>query len=260
MRHNEGWFKGLMGFNIYYQCWLPESKTKSVLLIAHGATEHSGRYMNIANFYAPRGYAVYALDHRGHGRSDGERLQINDFHDYVIDLKTFFNIVSVNNPDEKIFLLGHSMGSIISLAYVLEYQDELAGLIISGGGLSRPGSLSIMPKSGQPLSPAILSRDPAVIAEYINDPLVFHGPLPEKPTERVLISNLPKQVQQIKLPVLLMAGNGGSDGTRSQYLYEIIGSTDKTLRLYEGLLHEIFNDPGRLRALTDLEEWLKIHN
>jgi acylglycerol lipase len=260
MLHEDGWFKGLLDINIYYQRWLPESRPKAVLLIAHGLTEHGGRYKNVADFCVPRGYAVYALDHRGHGRSHGERLQVDDFHDYIVDLKTFFDIVRRKHPDEKIFLLGHSLGSLISLAYVLKYQKELAGLITSGGGIKHPGSPSDVPPRGKPLPTEVLSRNPAVIASYINDPLVFHGPLPEKQTERELVEQLPGQVKKIKLPVLIMAGNGGTDGPRSRYLYELIGSKDKTLKLYEELLHEILNDPGSPQVLVDLEEWLSRHS
>ena len=126
MIHREGNFTGYQDFNIYYQCWLPEGDKKAVLLVAHGFAEHSGRYGNVVNHFVAKGYPVYALDHRGHGRSDGERVQVERFTDYLKDLKTFFDIVRKENPDDKIFLIGHSMGSSISLAYTYEYQHELA--------------------------------------------------------------------------------------------------------------------------------------
>ncbi len=138
MKHQEGYFKGYKDFNIYYQSWKPERNSKAILLVAHGFCEHSGRYGNVVNHFIPKGYAVYALDHRGHGRSDGARVQIDHFTDYIKDLKTFFDIVHNENPDRKIFLVGHSMGSAISLFYVLQYQNELAGLITSGARLSPP--------------------------------------------------------------------------------------------------------------------------
>lgn len=139
MRHEEGGFKGLKEFNIYYQCWLPDKKTKAMLLIAHGFAEHSGRYANVVNHLVPLGYAVYAPDHRGHGKSDDARVQVDDFHDYIKDLHTFFNIVRRENPRHKIFLIGHSMGSVIALFYTTEYQKDLAGLVTSGGGVLKPG-------------------------------------------------------------------------------------------------------------------------
>ncbi|MEE8414457.1 MAG: alpha/beta fold hydrolase, partial [Dehalococcoidales bacterium] len=193
--------------------------------------------------------------------SDGERVQVDDFSDYIRDLKTFFDIVRKDNLDQKIFLIGHSMGSAISLGYVLQYQHELAGLITSGGGIARPGDPPPPPRpSSQPLDTAMLSRDPAVIDAYVNDPLVYRGPIPQRLTTGSVRSTLPEQVPDIKLPVLIMAGNGGPDGAHSQALYEAIGSKDKTLKLYEGLLHEIFNEPEHLQVLADLEEWLEAHS
>jgi acylglycerol lipase len=258
MQHKEGFFKGLKDFSIYYQAWLPEKKPIAVLLVAHGFGEHSGRYLNVVNHFVPENFAVYALDHRGHGRSDGERVQVDDFHDYVKDLKTFFNIVRKENPKENIFLIGHSMGSFISLLYTIEYQKELAGLITSGGGISKPSEPPIpAPKPGDKLPTAMLSRDMAVIKAYENDPLVYHGPIPTGLAMFSASAKLYDVVPQIKLPVLIMAGNGGPDGARSRVLYERLASKDKTLKLYEGLLHEIFNEPEHPQVLGDLEAWLK---
>jgi acylglycerol lipase len=260
MQHHEGNFKGYQGFNIYYQYWLPAVKTRPVLLIAHGFAEHSGRYGNVVNHFVPRGYPVYALDHRGHGRSDGERVQVDDFYDYIKDLKTFFNIVRRENPGDKIFLIGHSMGSVISLAYTVEYQQELAGLITSGGGLAQPGSPPMAPrKPGEPLSTDMLSRDPEVVRAYVNDPLVYRGPMPTNSPMGSVPGKLYDLVLRIKLPVLIMAGNAVADGQRSRLLHERISSKDKTLKLYEGLRHEIFNEPEHPQVMTDLEQWLEAH-
>ena len=260
MQHKEGNFKGYQDFNLYYQSWLPAVKTRPVLLIAHGFAEHSGRYGNVVSHFVNRGYPVYALDHRGHGRSDGERVKVNDFYDYIKDLKIFFDIVRRENPKEKIFLIGHSMGSMISLAYTTEYQQELAGLITSGGGLAKPGEPFMSNRnSGKPLSTAMLSRDPQVIIAYENDPLVYRGPIPANSPMGAMTGKLYDIVPQIKLPALIMAGNGGADGARSRVLYERIGSADKTLRLYEGLLHEIFNEPEHPQVMADMERWLEAH-
>jgi alpha-beta hydrolase superfamily lysophospholipase len=258
VKHKEGNFKGYKDFNIYYQCWLPEKKAKAVLLIAHGFAEHSGRYGNVVNHFVPKGYAVYALDHRGHGRSDGERVHVDDFNEYIKDLKTFFNIVRKENSKDKIFLIGHSMGSVIALLYTIEYQQELAGLVTSGGGLARPGDPPMPPrKPGEALPTAMLSRDPAVIKAYENDPLVYRGPIPTGFAMGGMMGKLYDMVPRIKLPALIMAGNGGPDGARSRVLYGQIGSKDKTLKLYEGLLHEIFNEPEHPQVMADLETWLK---
>jgi len=260
MTHNEGRFTGLGGLHIYWQCWLPDGNPKAVLLIAHGFAEHSGRYGNVVRHFVPRGYAVYAPDHRGHGRSDGERVQVADFSEYVKDLKTFFDMVRRERPTERIFLVGHSMGSMIALAYAAEHQHELAGLVTSGGGMARPGDPPPPPRpAGMPLDTAFLSRDPAVIKAYVEDPLVYRGPLPRMSAMASMRDRLPEMVARIRLPALIMAGNGGPDGARSRVLYEHIGSQDKTLKLYEGLLHEIFNEPEHPLVMADLESWLEAH-
>ncbi len=168
MNRQEGYFQGYQGFKIYHQCWLLDGQPRAVLLLAHGYAEHSGRYKNVVDYFVPDNYAVYALDHRGHGKSDGERVHVENFHDYVVDLKTYFDIVRSKNPVQKVFLIGHSMGSVISLCYCLEFQSELAGLITSGGGLSRPGDPPLQaPPKGRSLPVAMLSRDPAVIEAYV---------------------------------------------------------------------------------------------
>jgi lysophospholipase len=257
MLHEESSFKGLKDFNIYYQKWLPSADVKAVLLISHGFAEHSSRYNNVVNYFVPKEYAVYALDHRGHGRSDGERVQTDDFYDYVKDLRTFFNLARREIPNGKVFLIGHSMGSVIALLYTVEYQQDLDGLITSGGGMAKPGDPP-MPEwpAGKPLLTAMLSRDRAVIEAYEDDPLVYHGPVPEGMPLFSTMGKLPEIVPQISIPVLIMAGNGGPDGARSQVLYEYIGSRDKTLKLYEGLLHEIFNEPEYHQVMSDMENWL----
>jgi acylglycerol lipase len=261
MKHKEGNFKGYRDFNIYYQCWLPEVSTRAVLLVAHGFAEHSGRYGNLVDYFVPRGYAVYALDHRGHGKSDGERVQVDNFNEYLIDLKTFFDMVRKENPDSKIFLVGHSMGAAISTAYTVEYQDELAGLILSGGGITRPGDPPLPVRTGRPLDASMLSHDQAVVDAYVNDPLVYRGPIPDRLAMTEMRKQLPEQVPGIKLPILIMAGAAApsGDGARSQALYEVVGSEDKTLKLYKGLYHEIFNEPEHPQVMADIEAWLTAH-
>jgi acylglycerol lipase len=262
MQHKEGNFKGFRQVKIYYQYWLPEGTNRAILLISHGFGEHGGRYGNVVNHFLPKGYAVYALDHRGHGRSGGERARVDDFFDYIKDLKSFFDIVRKENPNDKIFLIGHSLGALIALVYAEEYQQELAGLITSGAGSPRPGDPPLpLPAPDEPISTSILSRDPAVIEAYVNDPLVYRGPIPQTLAKirNSMMSKLPGLLPRIKLPVLIMAGTGVSDAARSQVVFEFVGSEDRTLKLYEGLLHEIFLEPEHPQVMADLEAWLEAH-
>ncbi|HXH23523.1 MAG TPA: lysophospholipase [Dehalococcoidia bacterium] len=267
MEHGEGSFRGLQDFNIYYQYWLPDGEPRATLLIAHGYAEHSGRYQNVVRLAVPRGYAVYALDHRGHGRSDGERVQVDSFEDYLTDLKTFFDLVSAAQPGKKVFLIGHSMGAAIATGYAVRHQHELAGLVLSGGGITPkdPARAEAVraatpPRTGDLAS--TLSRDPAVIEAYRNDPLVYTGPPPERSAIRAMFSQqLPDLVPEIRLPILIMAGGASplGDGPRSRALYEDVGSADKTLKLYPTLMHEIFNEPEHPQVIGEMLDWLDAH-
>lgn len=257
MQHNEGTFLGLQGPRLYRQHWLPDGNARAVLLIAHGYAEHSGRYANLVDYFVPRGFAVYALDHRGHGRSEGERVQVDSYTDYTTDLKTFFDLVRREQPDLPIFLVGHSMGAAISTAYAPLHQHELAGLILSGGGINtdkvqpRPAGLDLA---------QTLSRDPAVVEAYVSDPLVYRGPPPPARASALaqMRELLPDLARQITLPILVMAGAASplGDGPRSEALFEVVQSQDKTLKLYPELMHEIFNEPEHPQVMADMEEWL----
>ncbi len=260
MDHEEGNFRGLKQYSIYYQRWLPDADPRAVLPIAHGFGEYSGRYANVVDYFEPRGYAIYALDHRGHGRSDGERVMVDHYSDYLADLKTFFDIVRREQPGKKIYLVGHSMGAAISTAYAARYQAELAGLVLSGGGLTtdktppRPAGLALH---------ETLSRDPAVIEAYVSDPLVFHGTPPTGRNSAMaqMREDLPALALEIRLPILIMAGYASplGDGPRSEALFEAVGSEDRTLKLYPELMHEIFNEPEHPQVLGDLNAWLEEH-
>ncbi len=275
MKHKEGKFKGLKNLQLYWQCWLPDGKPKAVLLVAHGLAEHSGRYKNLVDYFVPKGYAVYAFDYRGHGKSEGMRCYVDRFSDYLTDLKTFFDKVRKEQPDAKIFLVGHSMGPTIAIQAV-ERQQKLAGVITSGASLAASPTVSpaliaiagvvsaLLPKMGVTVIDAsTISRDQAVVDAYVNDPLVFRGKIPARTGAELakMWKKLPEQMSKIKLPILIMHGSADrlSDPAGSRLLYERVGSKDKTLRLYEGFYHEIFNEPEHKKVMADVEAWLTKH-
>jgi alpha-beta hydrolase superfamily lysophospholipase len=276
MKRKEGKFKGYKGLNLYYQCWLPDGKPKAVLLVAHGLAEHSGRYKNLVDYFVPKGYAVYALDHRGHGKSEGTRSYVDNFNDYLTDLKTFFDMVRKENKNAEIFLFGHSLGGTIVTAYAIEHQKELAGLIVSGASLVASTSVSpallamagiisaLLPKMGVTLLDASgISRDKSVVDAYVNDPLVFRGKVPARTGAELarMWKQLPEQMPKIKLPVLIMHGFADqlADPRGSKLLYERVGSKDKTLKLYDNCYHEICNEPEREQVFVDMQTWLAKH-
>ncbi len=276
IHHIEGTFKGHQGLTIYDQCWLPEGTLKAILLVVPGLAEHSGRYMNLVHFFVPRGYAICGLDHRGHGKSEGLRCHIDKFSDYLTDLKTFFDMIRDGHHGTDIFLVGHSMGATIALAYTVEHQKDLAGLVLSGAGLKAGSSITPLQRAAVPivsllfpkmgvsvLDATAISQDKAVVDAYVNDPLVYRGKIRARLGAEMLktIRKLPSQLPAITLPILIMHGTTDRlcDPEGSKLLYERAGSKDKTLKLYEGFHHEIFNEPGRSQVLADTAAWLDAH-
>jgi len=273
MERTEGTFKGNKGLNLFYQCWLPDTNPKAVLLVVPGLAEHSGRYANLVNYFLPRAYAVCGLDTQGHGKSEGPRCYIDKFQDYVNDVKIFFDIVHQRYGDRKVFLLGHSMGSAIAIVYAVQYQDDLDGLIMSGATLKPGSSVSsilkvvvrviskLFPKMGVAVIDAsTISQDKAVVDAYVNDPLVYRGKVPARLGAELVktLDKLPALIPQITLPIIIMYGTEDrlSNPEGSQMLYDLVGSRDKTLKKYEGFYHEIFNEPEHLQVMADLEAWL----
>ena len=276
MQHNEGKFTGRNNFNLYYQSWLPEGNPNAVLLVIHGIAEHSGCYSNLVNYFVPKGYAVYSFDLRGHGKSDGTRSYIERFSYYLDDVKTYFDIVRKQNPNTKIFLVGHSMGSTIAVAYTVEHQSELSGLIVSGTTLKAGNSINkasilmakilsvLVPKMGvASLDANGISRDKAVVEAYVNDPLVYIGKLRARWGTELLktMEKLKSKISELSLPILIMQGSADhiSDPSSSKMLFDGVTSKDKTLKYYDGFYHEIFNDPDRQQVFFDMEAWLKLH-
>src|SRR5262245_27755268 len=136
----EGSFKGVEGVNIFTRAWQPAGKPRGVVVISHGLNAHSGLYEWAARQLTSAGHAVYALDHRGHGRSEGERFFVEKFSDWTEDLATFIDIVKAREPGLPVFLLGHSAGGVIACGYALEHQDELAGFICEDFAYQTPAS------------------------------------------------------------------------------------------------------------------------
>ncbi|HBB17811.1 MAG TPA: alpha/beta hydrolase [Syntrophus sp. (in: bacteria)] len=277
MKHQEGVFMGVRGAELYYQGWLPEGEVRAVLLIVHGLAEHSGRYMNVVNRFVPLGYAVYGIDHVGHGRSEGRRLYVERFADYTEPLKTYFDMVRCRQPDKPVFLVGHSMGGLIGALHLLAHQDDLAGAVLSGPAIKAPGNIPagiifvgrvlsvLVPGVGlvPPVDADGVCRDPAVVKAYLADPLVHRGKLTARLGAELIgaMEHVRAEANRITLPVLILQGGADRlvDPSGAQILYEKIASSDKKLVVYEGFFHEVFNEPQHDRVLTDVEQWLAAH-
>ena len=276
MRHQEGTFKGIRDASIYYQCWLPEGEPRAVLLIVHGLAEHSGRYMNVVNAFVPLGYAVYGVDHVGHGKSSGTRVYVERFEDYTETLKIYFDMVCRWQPDKPIFLVGHSMGGLIGADYLLSHQAELTGAVLSGPAVKVHDTVSpaaifvgkvisvLMPKLGLiGLEAEGVSRDPAVVQAYVTDPLVCRGKVTARLSAELVkaIQLVTAEATKITLPILIVQGGADKlvDPKGAQMLYDAVSSADKTIKIYDGLYHEVFNEPEHDQVLGDIKGWLETH-
>jgi alpha-beta hydrolase superfamily lysophospholipase len=276
MKHQEGFFKGVRGANIYYQNWLPEGEPRAALLIVHGLAEHSGRYGNVVNHFVPLGYAVYGIDHFGHGKSDGTRVYVKRFDDYTNTLKVYFDKIRGSQPGKPIFLVGHSMGGLITAMYLLDHQAELAGAVLSGPAVKIPEYVTpfilfmgkmlsaLIPKYGLlPLDANGVSRDPDVVQAYVSDPLVYRGKATARLAAEMLkaMQTITAQAARITLPILILQGSADRlvNPTGAQMLYDAVSSVDKEIRIYDGFYHEVFNEPEHDKVLRDVETWLEAH-
>jgi acylglycerol lipase len=265
-------FKGVGGLDIFTRSWRPEvQKPRAVVVIVHGFNSHSGHYLWVAEQLMASGLAVYALDHRGRGKSDGERFYVDKSADYVADLGTLINLVKSREPGLPVFVLGHSAGGVISCTYALDHQAEISGLICESFAFQvyAPDFALAVLKGLSHVAPHAhvlklpnqeFSRDPKVVEAMNNDPLIAHEVQPTQTVAEMVRADerLKEEFGKITLPVLIMHGTldkvtkpGGS-----QLFYDNAGSKDKTLKLYEGYYHDLLNDVGKEVPLADIQSWI----
>jgi acylglycerol lipase len=273
MPHSEVHVTTRDGIILYQQCWLPESACRAVVVVVHGFNEHSGRYARLAADLNRQGYAVYAIDLRGHGKSKGPRAWIASFDEYLDDVRILLDRVAHEQPGKAVFLFGHSMGGLIVARMAIIRPPKVNGLIFSGPAiLIDEGVFPVLRHLASFLSMVwprlrlirlgcqFISRDPQVVEDFKNDPVVFHGRFPVRTgAEIIRTANLVQhRMEKIGLPFLVMHGTGdrAADPDGSRQLYDKASSSDKTLRLYDGLYHEVFSEPEREQAVSDLLDWL----
>jgi alpha-beta hydrolase superfamily lysophospholipase len=270
--HQQGELQGAGGLSLFTQAWLPDDDPSAVVVLAHGAGEHSGRYSHVAARFTAEGLALHTLDHRGHGRSDGPRAYIDRLANAVSDLDLLVDEASEQHPGRPLFMLGHSMGGCLAIAYALEHQDRLDGLLLSAplaaletasAATRIVGKLlsSFAPRVGVfGVDPSLVSRDPDVVRAYEEDPLVHHGKLPARTVGELAaaVEGFPARVSELQLPLLVMHGTGDRivPVAASLMVHDGALSEDKRLELYDGLYHEILNEPEQRRVMDDATSWI----
>lgn len=273
MQHTEGSFTAFDGTAMYRQSWLPDTAPRAAIVLVHGLGEHSGRYGHVAAALVDAGLAVHALDHRGHGKSAGKRAFVKRYDELMRDLAQFRGLVEAEHPGLPVVMVGHSMGGNLVMGHALDHQDGLAGIALSGPALQvgddfSPVQLkvfSLLAKVApglrpQGLSADAISRDPDVVAAYRADPLVYTGKISAGLGAALIgaMQSFPARYPSLRIPVLVQ------HGTEDQ-LTEIAGSreleaaatgTTVTAHYYDGLYHEIYNEPEQARTIGDLVAWI----
>jgi acylglycerol lipase len=270
-----GSFEGALGVEIFYRSF-QASDEKARLVIAHGLGEHSGRYGNVLERLFPLGVSVWALDHRGHGQSKGKRGHLETFQHYLADLGVVLGMAHQDKPDGvKVFLLGHSMGGLIALNFAQNFPELISGVVASAPALGVtvevPAAKAFLGKVMSTILPGLsmsnglddtkLSHDPAVVEAYRKDPLVHDRVTARWFTEFMSAMEATRQgASSMSVPLLMqLAGDDylvSADAGRA--MFEQVGSSDKTLHVYDGYYHEIYNAPQEKRAkvLDDLAGWM----
>lgn len=269
MHHSEGTFEGVGGVRLYYQRWTPEGESCGVVALVHGVGEHSGRYGNIVTPLVDAGWTVCAYDHRGHGRSEGRRVHIENWSEYHDDLATHLAMSAEQVPGRPVVVYGHSMGALVVLEYLVGRPVGLSAAVVSGSpiqpvGVGSPMLIAVarLMTGVLPAFPAdlgidasSLTRDPAALAAYHADPLVTGKATVRWGTETLkAVERVKSGMDQIDLPLHVIHGEDDPlnhvDGARD--LFAAVPRADKTLHTYPGVLHEPHNDVGHEQLAADV--------
>jgi alpha-beta hydrolase superfamily lysophospholipase len=265
---------GSSGLNIFVRSWRPDEPPRGVVVIVPGFNSHSGYYLWVGDQLAVRGLAVYSLDLRGRGRSDGDRFFVQEFSDYISDVSSLMKLVRSREPGLPVYLLGHSAGGVTACGYTLENQSELAGLICESFAFQVPApdfALAVL-KGLSHIAPHAhvlklknedFSRDPKVVQSMNSDPLIANEVQPTQTVAAMVRADerLKKEFPLITLPVFILHGTAdkATKPAGSQFFYDTAGSADKTLKFYEGRYHDLLNDTGKEEVLADITRWIHAH-
>ncbi|HEY3364365.1 MAG TPA: alpha/beta hydrolase [Symbiobacteriaceae bacterium] len=271
MRERTGNLSGQGGLNLFYRVWEAERPVGN-LVLSHGMNEHSGRYSHVARYFTDLGLTVWALDHRGHGRSEGTRCHVDRFGEYLADLRLLVEMAGAEGG--KPLLLGHSMGGLIAFRYAVAYPETLAALVLTSPlfqakvkvdpikAAIAPLMARLLPRLQMPagIAPESVSRDPEVVKAYAADPLVGTKATPRWYTECMhAAGECAGLASGLKLPALFLQAGGDLlvDPEATRQVYNRTGHDRKSFKLYADRYHEILNDPGKEEVLADISHWLR---
>ena len=268
-------FSAADGTELFYRHFAAETE-KARLIVSHGLGEHSGRYGNIVSPLLAAGISIWALDHRGHGRSGGKRGHVARFNQYIDDLNVLVSLAGKDLPSgRKCCLLGHSMGGLIATRYAQQHAGSIDALILSSPALGMVVEVpavkqwlarmtsSLLPglSMGNELDASKISHDSEVVQSYQNDPLVHDRVSARWFTEFIAaMQDANDNAGSIQMPVLVQVA--GDDhlvsAPSSKRFFDRLTTDDKTFHRYEGLFHEIYNAPTeqRKRVVKDLVSWI----
>jgi alpha-beta hydrolase superfamily lysophospholipase len=275
MQHKESTFTGYNNLELYYQSWHPDTAPKATLIIVHGLGEHGGRYMNLVNPLTAAGYAVYACDNRGHGRTPGKQGYINSFDEFRQDVIVFQVLVREQEGELPLFIMGHSLGGLITLYTILHDSSGYTGTIISAPALDTGGVSTVLMAASKILSrlkPDLsiptgldatgISRDSAVVDAYQNDPLVHGVGTPRLAVESpAAMTWCEEHATDLQIPILMIHGTDDrlTSPTASRAFFDKLTVEDKTYISYDGGYHESLNDIHHQQAAADIQNWLDSH-
>lgn len=264
-------FIGRFGTRLHMRSWRPASP-RAVVVICHGVNSHSGQYLWTGEQLSRAGFAAYAYDHRGRGRSEGPRFLLNDIRDYTDDLGTFIELAKSREPGLKVFLLGHSAGGVVSCTWALDHQAEIDGFICESFAFQVPAPAPVLAlvrllAGIAPTLPVLklkmrdFTRDPAALSALEADPLTRGEVQPARTVAALLAATdrMRREFERITLPLLVMHGTAdkATMPAGSQLFFDRAASRDKTLKLYEAHFHDLLNDVGKETVMSDVIAWIE---
>jgi alpha-beta hydrolase superfamily lysophospholipase len=272
IKYSELQLKSADGTDLFTRVWCPEETAKAWIAFSHGQSEHSGRYDTLGQKLAGAGYALVMADLHGHGKSGGKRGHVDRFSQYTDDLQAAIDYAKEQNPS-ALFIGGHSLGGLNAARVSVENPEGVRGLILSGAflrlGFEPPAwkmtmgriLARLLPKlaMGNEVNVSDLTHDEEIVNRQKNDPL-NHGLV----STRALVEMLQAQADvfekadMAKMAMLVMHGDQDALAavSGSEDFHRLAGSQAKTLKIYEGFYHEIFNELDRDRVFKDVIEWL----